>query len=194
MAERWSDERVLDELSRVVEEKGRMPTSTELRVEGGSRLLGAICWRGGRCAISRGHGFREWAMRLRVEQKGHHTHRGQKWERHEAAFLRSMGLPVEEQTTRAPFDLMVNGHRVDVKSSTWKSYDCCTGYFFNNFKFGEDCDFFDLVCVSEGVDHRFVIPADEIRLKSVTIAPSSLTGKGPGGKWWPFKDALDVLK
>jgi len=146
------------------------------------------------CAISRGHGFREWAMRLRVEQKGHHTHRGQKWERHEAAFLRSMGLPVEEQTTRAPFDLMVNGHRVDVKSSTWKSYDCCTGYFFNNFKFGEDCDFFDLVCVSEGVDHRFVIPADEIRLKSVTIAPSSLTGKGPGGKWWPFKDALDVLK
>ena len=162
-----------------------MPSIGEMRAAGQGALA---------MAASRSGGMRAWAARLGVEQKGTETHRGQKWERHEAAFFSSMGLSVVPQTAKAPFDLLVNGHRVDVKSSTFRDYGYVTGYLFNGLKNGSDSDFFDFVCVEGGlVLHRFIIPSAIACTRSLTITQSSIDGIGKRKKWFGFKDATALL-
>lgn len=183
---RWNDELIEESLLPFVNEFGRMPSYRELQNVGRCDLGNAI---------SRGRGFHWWATRLKVEQKGHNTHRGQKWERHEIDFFRGYGFVVEDQPTGAPFDLIVGGHRVDVKSSTWHDYGRVKGYIFNNLKRGVDSDFFDLLCVGEDiVKHRFIVPWSAVTSEVVTITPSSIIGEGAQKKWWPYKDAIELLR
>lgn len=165
---------------------GRMPSAGELRRVGRNDLA---------CAVSKRGGFRTWASRLGLGQKGTETHRGQKWERREATLFRSMGFEVVEQSTRAPFDLLVNGYRVDVKSSSWRDYGYVKGYLFNGIKGGGDCDFFDLLCLDgDSILHRFVVPATVAKCKTLTISLSSVSGKGSRKKWHEYKDATDLLR
>lgn len=182
----WNDDLIEAALLIEGERFGRMPSANELRDSGRNDLA---------CAISKHGGYRVWSERLGLSQKGTETHRGQKWERHEAAFFRSLGFEVEEQTARAPFDLLVNGKRVDVKSSSWRDYKGVSGYLFNGIKHGTDCDFFDLLGTGGGhVLHRFVVPATKALCKTLTISPSSISGSGRRKKWYPFKDATHLLR
>lgn len=178
---RWTDELIEESLLPFIGEFGRMPSYRELQSVGRCDLGNAI---------SRGRGFHWWATRLKVEQKGHNTHRGQKWERHEVGFFRGHGFVVEDQPTGAPFDLIVGGHRVDVKIS---KYHESLGWFqFGNIKNGIDCDFFDMLCIRDGcILGRFVIPSAAARVRSVTIMPSAFDGRG---KYGPYKDAIDLLR
>lgn len=167
------------ELKLRAEPLGRMPSANELRASGANDLA---------CAISRMGGFRAWATRLGLRQKDSDTHRGQKWERHEAEYFRSLGFEVEEQVTKAPFDLLVNGQRVDVKGSKLTKHGF---YQFGGIKRGQDCDFFDLLCIDGGVKSRVVVPANKARVQKVCMMPSTLEGLG---KYGAFVGAVHLLR
>lgn len=158
-----------------------MPTANELRAMGHNSLA---------CAVGRYGGWRHWADRLRLERKGTETHWAQSWEAREADLYRSLGAEVERQTTKAPFDLLVNSRRVDVKASTFHDYRpkdgrrVC-GYAFAGLKRGRQADFFHLVCVADDERPlaRFVVPAAEAAVHTVSIAPRSLDGGGAYGRY-----------
>jgi len=175
----WTEERITSELQPFCEEFGRMPSVGELRNAGRNDLA---------CVISKRGGFRCWAKRLSLGQKGSETHRGQKWERSESVFFRALGMNVEEQSTKAPFDLLVNGKRVDVKSSILNK----TGWYqFGSIKYGKDCDFYDLLCVEDDkIKGRFIVPVAHANVGTISLMPKSLIGRG---KYGPFLGATDLL-
>lgn len=164
----------------------RMPSASELRGIGEGGLANKVARTGG---------FAVWARRLGLRLKGTETHRGQAWEAREARALRELGASVEWQSTKAPFDLLVNGLRVDVKSAQWTEYRpgdrVVRGYVFAGLRGGKGCDVFDLVCVAGStLLHRFVVPAEAARVRTLTITPRTLTG---AGKYSAFRDRLDLL-
>ena len=172
MRTHWSNETIRAGLSAVATD--RMPTANELRSIGRNDLA---------CAISRAGGFRLWATRLGLPQKGTETHFAQQWERYEATRLRDLGHVVVEQTTRAPFDLLVDGARWDVKAAHFSVYEngsgLVRGYVFSGLKRGESCDVFDLLCIEAGeVKHRFLVPSGHARVVTITITPKTLAGHG----------------
>jgi hypothetical protein len=174
----WTTEMVQEGLSEHVVRLGRLPTANELRIENQHDLMNAVMRHGG---------FRLWAKRLGVKQKGSETHRGQRWERHEAEFFRKLGFNVKEQTTKASFDLLVSGYRVDVKSATLNRW-----YSFGSIRRCEGCDFLDLLCVDgDAIQARFIIPAEMARVKQVSMMPKTLYGLG---KYASFKDSIHLLK
>ncbi len=181
----WSEELIERELRVHIRRLGRMPSAEEIRAADGHGRLSSI--------ISYGHGYKYWADRLGVAQKGTETHRAQAWERHEVDFFRGMGYDVTRHSTKHPYDLTINGHRVDVKMATRCDYGRVKGFVFAGLKRGADCDFFDLVC-TDGceVTCRFVIPAPMAPVHTITISPSNLSGIGRG-KWHKFKDRTDLL-
>lgn len=167
---------------------GRMPTCGELKQAGDNALA---------CAIVRNGGFAGWAARLSLSRKGTETHFGQRWEQHELRFFASLGFGVQRQTCRAPFDLLVNGARVDVKAARYtecansNSGAITRGYVFAGLKRGRTCDFFDLLCIDKGaVRRRFIVPVSSARVTTLTITSSSLNG---AGKYARFADAVLLL-
>lgn len=175
----WTEERVLDEVRAIASEIGRMPTCGELHAAGNDALA---------CSIPRFGGYRAVALKLGLAQKGTETHFGQRWERAAAAFYAAQGAKVERMSTRHPFDLRVNGYRVDVKSARRS----LRGFAFAGLKKGECCDFFHAVCVRNDntVLAHFVIPAEEARVHTLTLSPLTLAGEG---KYAQFRDAFGPL-
>lgn len=168
----WTDESVLEEVRTVAEELGRMPTANELRAAGHTALAAKIPYLGG---------YRAVALKLGLAQKGTETHFGQRWERHAATFYREHGAEVERMSTRHPFDMRVNGHRVDVKAARRTD----GGYVFAGLKRGACCDFFHLVCVGEDDEETafFVVPASDARVHTLSLMPSTLEGRGKYAKY-----------
>lgn len=184
---RWDELSIEAALRPFVQTTGRMPSANELRAAGANDIA---------CAVSRGGGYLFWAKKLSVAQKGTETHRGQSWERNEAALFRSLRWDVRPQTTKAEFDILVNGHRVDVKMSLWHEYQTkthvCRGFTFAGIGQCAGCDFLDLVCVNgHYVVCRFVVPARAARVETITITPSALRGRGRYGQW---VNRLDLLR
>ena len=181
---RWSDNLVGEALLPLVESFGRMPSRNELAAAGHQALAVQVAKRGG---------FRFWARRLGAEMKDSETFVGRSWEEREAEFFRGLDMTVQRMTARAPFDMLVDWRRVDVKSATWSEYrrGSVSGFVFAGFKRGRDADWFDLVC-HDGTDvlHRFLIPRSAVNVETVTISPLVLSG---GGKWSPYAGALSLL-
>ncbi len=146
---------------------GRMPTAAELRARGRGGLA---------AAVGRLDGYRAWAEKIGAKQKAGAVHWGVSWEIYEAAWFRAQGRIVVEQATLAPFDLLVDGKRVDVKAARRTQM----GYVFVGIKEGRDADFFDLVCVNETdrVKHRFMVPAESARVHTITITDRTIAGAG----------------
>jgi hypothetical protein len=188
--QKYTDAMVEAGLAKHIALLGRMPSSSELEACGDGWLHGVVSRRGG---------CKHWADALGVAQKGTETHRAQAWEAKELLYFAGIGYSVERQTTKAPFDLLVNGHRVDVKmgvwhsyqSSKWKTQRVCSGFFFAGVKRCKDCDFLDLLCIeNDAVLHRFVVPADSARVQTVTLTPLQLRGEG---KYSQFENAVHLL-
>lgn len=181
----WTTLLIMQALEPFAEELGRMPSANELRGQGRNDLA---------CAISRRGGFKSWADRLGVGLKGSETELGQRVEREVAAWLEGEGFDVRRQTTRAPFDLLVNGHRVDVKSAHYTEYRKqgaefnIFGWVFGLSKVPATCDVYLLVCLSDSDEHmrRYIIPAAAAQVQTITITER--------GKYEPFRDALDHLR
>lgn len=183
----YDDQQLAEEIRRVAEPLGRMPTYEEL----GSRLGSAVANR---------RQLREWAEMLGLITKDSETSRGQGWEDHEEQFFRRIGLEVERQTTKASFDMLVAGKRVDVKSANWSEVKrksgvlkgtWSRGFIFAGIKKCRDCDFLDLVCHRDGVfDRRFIVPAEDARVVTITITERTLGGYG---KYSKFEGAIRLL-
>lgn len=177
---KWSEKRIRTELSKHVSSKGRMPSINELKECGRNDLA---------CAVGRSGGIRLWASKFGVDLKSSETRFGNSWEKHEFDFFVDQGARVEAQSCRSPFDLLVNGYRVDVKTSTLNK----TGWYqFGGIKKCLDCDFLDLLCVSEDGDlrARFVVPADKARVTTVSMMPATLEGLG---KYASFRDKIESV-
>lgn len=175
----WDDATIESELRLMAGELRRMPSVNELKASGANDLA---------CAIVRSGGFLKWSERLGLGRKSSETHRGQKWERHEADYFRSLGFTVEAQSARAPYDLLVNGHRVDVKSSMLTRHGW---YQFGGIDRGAGCDFFDLLCIEGGVKARLIVPASMANVVKISMTPTTLEGLG---KYAAFVGAVHLLR
>jgi len=154
---------------------GRMPTKSEM-----GPLGAVVCRRGG---------IKAWASKLKLPLRGSATHMGHKWEDHEASLFKSLGASVVRQKTKSPFDLLVNGHKVDVKSAHWSNV--VSAYVFGGIKQGKDTDFFVLVCVEGSeVKARFIVPSSAARVSTLVITRKTLAGYG---KYSDYRDSLDLL-
>lgn len=163
---RWTDADVEREIRAMARSYGRMPSAREMALHGRTDISNQVSRRGG---------FRQWAKRLGLKTKSSETLMGQLWELHEADLFHSLGMVVERQSTKSPFDLLVDGRRVDVKSAHRSQH----GFAFAGLKNGRDADVFDLLCIEGGdVMRRFVVPASEARVSTLTISPLSLSGRG----------------
>lgn len=179
----WTNKLVYERLVPIISALGRMPSANELRADGKNDLA---------CAISRRGGFKSWAQRMGAGQKGTETHRGQEVEESEQSRLESLGFTVLRQTCKAPFDLLVNGHRVDVKSAHAGLYgdarDQNTYWIFALAKVKPTCDFYLLVCLNsdDSVARRYVVPSSSAKIRTLTITPC--------GKYEGFRDRDDLLR
>lgn len=162
----WTAVLIEAKLRHHIERWGRMPSVSELRLYDGNALA---------CVISRREGFRFWAQKMGAEIKTSETEMAQRWELHELEFFRGHGCATERQSTRAPFDLLINQHRVDVKTArtSWVRTTPC--FTFANLKRGENCDFFDLLCINDDgtMRWRFVIPAEKTRVRQLALSCAS---------------------
>ena len=111
----------------------------------------------------------------------------------EATRLRGLGFHVVEHTTKHPFDLTVDGVRVDTKASHYAEYPhknggtMSRGYFFALNKVPATCDLYLLVCEGGHRDgERYYVPASAAQQRMITITP---TGK----RFAAYHNALDVL-
>lgn len=98
------------------------------------------------------------------------------------------------QTTKCAFDMLVNGHRVDVKSARpgqyggWQLKYRYMGWMFRLAKVPATCDFYLLVCQDKegAIVKRYVVPADEAKITMLTITPA--------GKYERFLGAVHLLR
>ena len=183
---KWTDEAIEHGIRQHAERVGRMPTVPELRAANDNALAVVIGRRGG---------YRQWAERMGLPLSGGDTHRGQDAEAQLAAWLSARGYDVQRQTTKAPFDLLVNGVRVDCKAAKFSAYPesknpATAGYFFNVRKQPPTCDLFILCCMTSewAIERRYFIPVGEVMDRwMVTIAPN-------GRKWEGHLEAIGVLE
>lgn len=139
-----------------------MPSAPELRSLG----LNALA-----CRLSRDGGWVKWAKRLDLERRQSETVRGQAWEEYVADVLRSAGHQVQRQTTKAPYDLLVNSSvRINVKSARWSEYGACKGHFFGLGASWKKCDAFALVKVDGSTTPQVLwVPSHELKQQTLTL-------------------------
>lgn len=158
---------------------GRMPTAKELQRAGRNDLA---------CAIVRFGGFRQWATDLGLALSGAETHVGQGEEERTAEYLRGEGFTVERQTCKAPFDLLVDGVRVDVKAARPTMLRTTRAHVFALNKVPPTCDFYIMVGLDEdgAVLWRCFVPAMAAQKRTISVCGS--------GKYEVFKGALGELR
>lgn len=144
---------------------GRMPSAPELQGAGNNALAAQISRSPG--------GYRAVAKRLGLSLKDSCTAFGQDWEAYVDTVLKNVGRESVRQTTRAPFDLLVDGKvRVNVKSARWHKYGPCKGFFFGIAQTWKHCDVFALVKVDGPTPAILWVPSSEAQQQTIT-----LTGK-----------------
>jgi hypothetical protein len=81
--------------------------------------------------ITRRGGFIEWSERTGFRRRHSDSDTGWDGEHSVAELLRSKGYEVDEDTAnRCPFDLIVQGVKVEVKSAKYAEYGACRGWFY----------------------------------------------------------------
>lgn len=164
---KWSDELVESEIRAISAERfgGRMPSAPEL-IDAGFQSLAS------RISRTKG-GYRGLALRLGLGIKDSETAFGHVWESFIVEKLQAHGRTAVRQTTRAPFDVLVDGRvRVNVKSARWHEYGPCKGFFFGISDTWKRCDVFALVKVAESSQEILWVPSCDAQQQTIT-----LTGK-----------------
>lgn len=148
-----------------------MPSARELRSAGRNDLACQVAVRGG---------FRTWAARLGLPLKESETRLGQSIEDAVEAGFRAHGRTVSRMTCKAPFDLLVDGVRVDVKAAKSNVYTnketghVSQGYFFGINKREPTCDLYLLCCLreDESIGDQYYVPSEFARVSTLTITPT----------------------
>jgi hypothetical protein len=139
-----------------------MPSNREIRKLTGSYALSN--------AVVRSGGFETWAKKLKLPVKPSCTKTGRMWEKRENANFQRMGFETQRQSMLAPFDILVNGKRVDVKAAHLKKHRGWSGYVFAGLKRGAGCDYFDfLILGRKRIRHRLIVPAKEVKTITLSI-------------------------
>lgn len=119
---KWTDSAVEASAREIAQAIGHFPSNTELREMGRNDLA---------CQIVRRGGFVHWAARVGVARVESESDFGWSGEREVAKILRERGHVVSEDTTiRCPFDLLVDGVKVEVKTAKLAQYGVCRGWFY----------------------------------------------------------------
>jgi hypothetical protein len=158
----WTDDDVYREIL-ACSEDGVMPTVSQMTERGRSDLSNQVSRRGG---------FLHWASKCGLAVGNSCTSRGQKWEGVILDELIALGYRAARQTTRHPFDILVNGRvRINVKSAKFSEYGACRGHFFGIGHTWGSCDFFALVRVAEPRPPTLWVPWYEAQQQTVTLTP-----------------------
>lgn len=160
---KWTDEDVRREIL-ACSENGVMPTTSEMTIRGRGDLANQVARRGG---------FLHWASLCGLKVKNSCTSRGQKWEGHVCDGLNASGYQAVRQSTKHPFDILVNDRvRINVKSAKYSEYGACRGYFFGVGHTWGSCDLFAFVRVADPMPPTLWVPWHEARQQTVTLTPN----------------------
>ncbi len=182
---KWTDERLRSDILKVVNyfSLDRMPTYTECLKYHQSKSLAH--------AIARNGGYKYWAKRLNLPIKESETSFGQKGEDIACEVLKSKGYCVENLSTIAPYDLIIDHNvRVDVKSSRLNDKDGKEFYHFNfNTSKLHKCDLY--LCLGfdeegEVLQHFYFIPSSFVGTSAEIYSKSS-------NKYGKYKNNLEFL-
>jgi hypothetical protein len=177
MRRRWDDESIAAALRPLIQKYQRMPSAAEMRVAGKNALA---------CAITRRGGFEKWRRYMRASIKPSETTTGLRIQRVAARLLRAQGFRIDEQTTKAPFDLLVDGRvRVDVKSGSQYQN---IGYIFALNKRTPTCDVYMLATLNSKQRPLtwYFVPSDKAKIVTLTITPN--------GKYAAYRGQIDLLR
>lgn len=161
---KWNEEMIKEMILKVVEVYGRMPSNNELKKYYNSTALGN--------KISKTGGFYHWAEKLGLVVKESETSKGIKYEGVVAEILENLGFDVEKTSTKAPYDLIVDGIvRIDVKVATKYLTD---EYEVNSFGINKKYPSSDIyICVAldenSEIERIIVLPSVNVK-RSSTIS------------------------
>ncbi len=138
----------------------------------------------GKCRSSVSNTLRNEGLTKGGENK---SEKGIKAEEFVKEYFENNGLWVEQQEYDAPFDMLVNGYEVDVKSRTSKNGN---SYFFSldpnggSSKFRPPKDYY--ACVAMDTGEIWIIPSEKVKVKCIGITR--------GGKYDDYLFAVHQLR
>lgn len=182
---KWSDEKVEQEILRVVEGLGidHFPTHEEMKSIIGDKSLS--------CRISKTQGTVYWSEKLGIPIKYCETNFGNKFEMIAINdIFENTCLSSSHTSTGHPYDVYVNNCvKVDVKVSKPFVNNCgATAFTFNLEKEIPTCDIYILYCVddSESIIKKIMIP-------SCMLFGQTQIGVGISSKWDAYKDKWNII-
>lgn len=185
--ETWGRERVLKELKVLVAKLKRMPTLKEAEELVSDKFRWQLSF----------YGTRELAAEVGATLKGAHTHFGNDWEDWAAEKLRKRGHKVTRPGRAAPYDILVDGVRVDVKASRRLTHGQ-TGDRMHTFTLGDKCkteegggaDLYMCIALKEDektVDKILYVPASAAKVSHITFLARG------SKKWGQYVEAAEFL-
>lgn len=174
LRKQWSDKLVVSELRQYID-AGHMPTCSFLRSAGRNDLG---------CQISRRGGWKKFAALLGIEVKPSDTATGWVAEEWVQKDLTSRGYAAERQTTRAHFDILLNGIlRIDVKGAGKAHYGCDSGW---HYRMGKIITADVVICNRMDCGDCYIFPWFVVPSTNLTIVES-------GGKYEPYHNNYAIL-
>jgi hypothetical protein len=170
--DKWKPEDIKNKIFEVMKELNinRMPSQQEvLSIEKDHELCNMI---------KRSLGFYGWAKELNLEIKDSETFLGITFQEKCADELINKGYKVENTTTQAVYDLLVNNNiRIDVKSGcAYLNKDNCRLHSFGINKKYPSCDLYIIYALDElgkSTERTFIIPSKELKLITMCIGKNS---------------------
>lgn len=176
MRMQWTSEIFDQELKKITDGLGRMPTNSELQQLGRCDLANQITKRGG---------FAKNAQSRGLSQVASDSSFGWEGEVEASRLMMASGFVVERSTAvRWPFDLLVNDCvRVDVKTAKYAEYGPSKGWFYRIGK-------------SPQADVIFLLQSDTgsaYIMHWLDCPSSNITISRDGGKYARFKDNYNLI-
>lgn len=159
----------------------RMPSNKECnRVLGDSSLSNAIAKRGGFYALAR---------ELNIPIKNSETSLGKRMEALVCEMLKSRGFNPVQMSVKFPYDIFVDGIKIDVKASHLYRGEIGNFYSFNLEKKYATCDIYILITLTEDneVKDVFVVPSKFV-MQNNQISVGEVQSK-----YNRFKDRWDYI-
>lgn len=173
---KWTVSLVEAELRAIAARLGHFPSSTYLKEIGRNDLM---------CQVSRRGGVFYWSEKIGAPRQDSDSDHGWRGENKVAKILRARGHEVIEDTAiRCPFDLLVDGVKVEVKTAKFAQYGVCRGWFY---RIGRRlaCDV--LVLFQEDTGVCYIMPWWAAPESNITISRD-------GGKYAEFKDNFALIE
>ena len=152
---KWNEEKIQEGIYSVMKKNKteNMPSSKLIYETNNSFALSI--------AIERNGGFHYWANKLGLKQNKSETRFGNIYEQECLRYLTDHKYNGEAMTTKYPYDIFVDGVKIDVKASNLFKCNHGVFYTFNLEKKYPTCDIFVAYCIEnqEQIKKVYVIPS-----------------------------------